>query len=224
METWIIISLIAFSIVTTVAIIVVVQHLEKKRREALENFANELSLDFFPDGHAELESEISGFGLFNQGHSRKIYNVILGETEIAKIALVDYRFTTGSGKNQQTHNQTVVVMESDQLQIPAFTLRPESLFDWFGSMMGFQDIDFDNHPEFSKMFVLKGPDEEAIRKFFDQELLDFFAGKKGISFEAVPGKFIYFRGGKRTKPEEMRDYLTEGYGVYQAFMERLERG
>lgn len=225
MEIWtfIILGIIGF---LGVALLIhfVTQHYEKVRREALENFAQELSLDFHPLGHPPLLEKIQDFKLFNSGHSRKMTNLILGETDVLNVAIFDYRYTTGSGKNQQTHYQTVVAMEAPDLQIPSFTLRPESLFDWFGSVLGLQDIDFDDHPEFSNAFVLKSENETAVRNFFDRELLDFFAERKGITFEGGPGKFIYFKGGKTTKPEEMRSYLEEGYSVYSAFVARMNRG
>ena len=224
METWITITLsVIGGLVLVIGILAIARHLEKVRREALEKFASELSLDFHPFGHDELNAQIQGFKLFNSGHSRKMTNVIIGETDLVKVAIFDYRYTTGSGKNSHTHHQTVVSMESPNLEIPSFTLRPESLFDWFGSVMGFQDIDFDEHPKFSKMFVLKGENVEAIRNFFDMEILDFFAERKGITFEGFPGQFIYFKGGRTTKPEDMRSYLEEGYSVYAAFMARLQR-
>lgn len=224
MESWVVITLVVIGIIVFLVIVfAIIKHLEKVRREALEKFATELSLDFHPFGHDELHSKVQGFKLFNSGHSRKMTNVILGETDLVNVAIFDYRYTTGSGKHQHTHHQTVVSMESKSLDIPSFTMRPESLLDWFGSALGFQDIDFDEHPQFSKMFVLKGENEAAIRNFFDMEILDFFAERKGITFEGFPGQFIYFKGGRTTKPDDMRTYLEEGYSVYAAFMARLER-
>ena len=224
MEDWVIAIIVFGGIVLLVGgIIVLGKHFEKIRREALEKFASELSLDFYPSGHDELHSILQSFKLFNKGHSRKMTNVIMGETEIVNVAMFDYSYTTGSGKHQSTASQTIVAMESKDLGIPSFTMRPEHLFDWVGSALGFQDIDFDDHPNFSKTFVLKGEEETTVREFFDNELLDFFAEKKGITFEGSPGRFIYFKGGRKTKIEDMRAYLEEGYSVYSAFMQRLSR-
>jgi hypothetical protein len=207
-----------------VAIILLSVHFDKKRSQAMAAAADELGLAFFLTGHSELQEKLQRFNLFTTGHSRNLKNVILGETDVASIAIFDYRYTTGSGKNQQTFDQTVVAMESEALKIPSFALRPESVFDIVGSALGFQDIDFADHPQFSKSFVLKGQNEEAIRRFFDVQLLDFFAERKGICFECSPGLFIYYRSRKKKKAEELRDYLGEGYSVYTAFMDRLSRG
>jgi hypothetical protein len=193
---------------------------EKKRTESLKDFADELGLDFFPKGREDVLAKVQQFKLFSTGHSRKMKNLILGTTEIASIAIFDYQYTTGSGKNSSTHSQTVVSMQSSALTIPDFTLRPEG---WFGSALGFQDIDFDNHPEFSKLFVLKGENEASVREFFDDQILDFFVQRKGITFEGASGVFVYCRRRTRTSVQDIRKYLEEGYAVYSGFMERLSR-
>ena len=239
----IVMAIILFVAGLITGIILLVRHQEKVRREALQEFADSLGLEFHAKGHSKIQSRIAGFKLFNQGDSRKMKNVICGETEVVNVAIFDYQYSTGAGNSRSTHSQTVVAMEARELEIPAFTMRPEHFFDRLGSMLGFQDIDFEDHPEFSKMFVLKGENETQIRDFFDRPLLDFFATRKGISFEGTAspgekaeefspaigqqertGRFIYFKGGKPVKPEELRDLLNQGYSVYAAFMERLQRG
>ena len=115
-----------------------------------------------------------------------------------------------------------VAMESDSLRLPNFKMRPEHFFDKVGAAMGFQDIDFDEHPEFSKSFVLQGEDEQAIRAFFDTEMLEFLAQRKGSYIESAPGVFIYLRGGRK-KPAQLREFIDEGYAVYGAFAERMSR-
>ena len=55
-------------------------------------------------------------------------------------------------------------------QVPRFALTREGLLHRVGAALGFQDIDFDEDPEFSKRFVLKGDDEHAIREIFADDL------------------------------------------------------
>ena len=101
-------------------------------------------------------------------------------------------------------------------------MRPENLFDKIGAAIGFEDIDFDDHPEFSKAFILKGKNEEAIRHFFDAEMLELFTERQGIYVESAPGVFIYLKGGRK-KPEQIREFMNDGYAVYAAFAERMSR-
>jgi hypothetical protein len=206
-----------------IGLVVWALHTEKKRVAAMREFAEGLSLEFFESSPEELATKLVRFQLFNNGRNRITKNVILGKTDIASIAIFDYQYTTGSGKNQSTFNQTVVAMESESLKLPNFTMRPENFFDRVGSALGFQDIDFDNHSRFSELFVLKGGDETAIREFFDTKILDFFADRPGICFEGGNEMFIYYRGGKRQAVDGLRSYLEEGYSTYQAFVERASR-
>ena len=101
-------------------------------------------------------------------------------------------------------------------------MRPEGMFDKIGSALGFQDIDFDNHPEFSNSFVLQGSNEEDIRKYFTQSVLDFFAAKPGISVEAQNGTLFFYRTRKRIQPHEIKDNLAQAYEVFGMMVDHAE--
>jgi hypothetical protein len=203
-------------------IIWLVLHLERKRTEALTAVASTIGLEFSPEKDDQLLQTMQVFSLFNKGHSRKMKNVMKAETEIASLAVFDYQYTTGGGNSAQVHSHTVVAMESDSLRLPNFKMRPEHFFDKVGAAMGLQDIDFSSHPEFSASFVLQGEDEQAIRGFFDREMLEFFAQRKGSYIESAPGVFIYLRGGRK-KPAQLREFIDEGYAVYAGFAQRMAR-
>jgi len=219
---------IAIAIIAGVAFILavafsIVHHIEKKRTAALIAVASELGLEFSATKDDKLLEGMQIFSLFNRGHSRKMKNVMKAETETANLTIFDYLYTTGGGNSSRTHAQTVVAMESEALNIPNIKLRPEGFFDRVGSALGFQDIDFESHAEFSKSFVLQGQDEGAVRAFFDTELLDFFTEKQGSYVESVPGVFIFFRGGGRRKPQQIREIMDEGFAVYTALTQRMTR-
>ena len=223
MEFAIPIAMIAGVAVLIGVIIWTVHYFEKKRTAALSDAASEIGLEFSADKDEDLLERMQVFSLFNRGHSRKMKNVLKAETETAKLTIFDYLYTTGGGNSSQTHAQSVVAMESASLNMPNIKMRPEGFFDRIGSALGYQDIDFDSHAEFSKSFVLQGQDEGAVREFFDNELLDFFTGVKGICVESAPGVFIFFRGGGRRKPEQIRELMDEGFEVYNALTQRMTR-
>ena len=197
-------------------------YFERKRTEALEAVAKEHQLTFSADADERLLQRMQIFDLFNKGRNKRMKNVMKAETEIASMSIFDYSYITGGGKHTQHHLFTIVAMESNSLELPSFSLRPEGFFDKIGAMFGFQDINFDENPEFSRSFVLKGENEAAIRSFFDNEMLDLFTQRKGISVECCPGLFIYMQGG-RQRPEQIRDFMNDGFGLYSAFVERQNR-
>ena len=74
--------------------------------------------------------------------------------------------------------------------------------------------------------MLKSDAEDDTRKFFDQELLDFFSEHPGICFEMTAGMFLLYRKHQLLKPahaDSYRDFLGDGYLMFQALKDRLAR-
>ncbi len=92
-------------------------------------------------------------------------------------------------------------------------MRQQGFFDKFGKALGFQDIDFTSHPKFSKMFVLQGPNEEVVRKFFTPSLLEFFETQDNVSVAGGFGRVMMYNGRKLLPPEEVKDALAKAYEV-----------
>ena len=113
------------------------------------------------------------------------------------MTIFDYQYTTGGGNNSQTHRLTVVAMESDGLRVPSFQMWPEGFWSRVGSMFGMQDIDFDDSPEFSEAYVLKGEEEAAVRECFTPERRQFFAENQGHKLEAAEGVLVVFDSRKK---------------------------
>ena len=186
----------------------------KKRTAAFKEQADQMGLRFVDDPSGTAYRQFEKFKLFNRGRSRRMTNLVEGDSGDVKISIFDYRYTTGSGKNSTTHNQTIIALQSQQLRCPEFTMRPEGFFDKIGSAIGFKDINFDTHPEFSKLFVLKGPDEAAIRDFFAPTVLEFFERQPKISLEASNDTMFFYRNRTRRKPEELKDLLAQAYEAF----------
>jgi hypothetical protein len=203
-----------------VAFILVIAHwVEKKRTETLELTAGHLGLSFSPKEGGELMAELAGFQLFRSGHGRKLSNVIAGDTGELQLAIFDYQYTTGSGKSQHTHKQTVAAVRSARLHLPTFYLRPETVFDRIGSVLGMQDIDFETHPAFSSKYVLKAEDEAAVRQRFTPAVLAFLESQSGITVEGGGDRLILFQAGKRCKPDQIRDWMQRAYEFFGAFVD-----
>ena len=204
------------------AIIVYARHAAKKRREAIIEHAEVMGLTFFPDGDPNLLERLSLFKLFNQGHGRKMMNLIQGDSGEVKIAIFDYQYTTGGGKNQQTHLQSIVALQSYKLLCPDFTMRPERMFDKLGAVLGLQDIDFKSNPAFSTMYLLKGDDEQQIRDFFDDGILSVMEKKQKLCVEAVPKKMIVYYANRPPRADQLKSLFAEALEIYSVFDERAK--
>ena len=216
----VVLVLVGIAAVAT-GVIAYAKYADKKRKEELQKLADEMGLDFHPAGSVELQTELAPFNLFNSGRSKRLTKLIRGESDEVTISIFDYQYTTGSGKHSHTHYQTVAALQSPTIQIPDFTMRPENFMDKIGGMIGLQDIDFESHPKFSKMFVLKSSSEAAIRKLFNKAILEFFEGKEKLCVEANYGAVIIYRSGRFIKPSQIKEFLGEAYEVYGAIVDNL---
>lgn len=184
---------------------------QQKRKEAWQQVAEELGLPFVDKSNGVLGT-CSSFKTFNRGHSRSFYNAIQGDAGDTRITIGDYQFTTGSGKNRTTHVHTMCVLESVSLCTPHCYLRPErAMLDKLGAMLGGQDINFEEDPEFSNAYVLQGDTEAAVRELFDEEIRSWFAERRSERFHfETRSNLLVFHYGKKRKPEEA------GYLMQQA--------
>jgi hypothetical protein len=201
-----------------IAVIFITSRLEKKRTEALDRTAKQMGLTFYPRGDGSTLASLSGFHLFSQGHAKRIQNLMQGEANHMEVQVFAYQYTTGSGKNSHTSMQTVICFRSTKLDLPEFSLRPENILHKIGSLFGYQDIDFDTHPDFSKHYLLRGSDEEAIHSRFHEEILSFFDEHRGLCTEGRGKQLIFYRTAKQVKPEDIRSFMEEGFKVVQLFM------
>lgn len=193
---------------------------ERKRTDALHKLAKEMSLEFHETGDVTQIGLLAVFDLFAKGHSRTYSNLMLGPSAQVTMAAFDYRYTTGSGKHQSTHHQTVLSFKSDHLHLPQFTLRPENLFDKLGEIIGFRDIDFRDYPEFSRRYLLRGNDEEAVRDTFGEGVIRFFERHNVLCAEGSGDQLIVYRADQRLEPEELKKMLTETFELYKLLTER----
>ena len=199
---------------------------EKKRTEAIAQVAQELNLEFTAhplDWTSYLKMD---FDLFQKGRSRIVSNLIEGRSHGTKVSIFDYRYKhsssrqTNSGsltvqkKSEAYQQQTVVLIGSDQLDLPTFSLYPETIFHWLANVVGFQDINFEDYPTFSKRYRLVGQDEPAIRERFQPEVLTYFEERTPLTVEARPHRLLIYRAGKRVKPQQIPELLEEAFGVH----------
>jgi hypothetical protein len=181
---------------------------ERERTEQLRAVAAQLAWNFADQAPLNMIAGLERFTLFNQGHYKAIKNFMYGEANRVKAAVFDYTYVTGSGKNRQTHHQSVVYLEPANLNVPYFSLRPEGFITKIFQAFGYQDIDFGQRPEFSKQYLLRGQDEPAIRQIFNDGLLSFFESYSGSCVDGGGNQLFVFRAGRRFQPQEIQSQLA----------------
>jgi hypothetical protein len=204
----------------TLLIIWLVIWTERRRREAVEVVAGTLGLHYSrkdPDG---LPGSLTDFHLFSQGHRKRAENILTGSAHGIELSIFDYRYTKGAGKNSHTRQQTVIMLESGSMQLPRFVLRPANLFHRIGKTFGHSDIDFDNQPEFSGAYLLRGDGEREIRRLFTGSPISYFKKHLKLCVEGSGRQLIFYRSGKRVDPDNIKEFLEQGIKVFGLFVKK----
>lgn len=195
----------------------------RKRTERFQQVAQDLKLTFIPQ--RDTPNRLQRFHLVSRGDCRgEIRNMIQGKIDDAVMGMFDYHYwiTDSRGENSSTtdYEQSVIYFRSRMLNLPHFDMRPEGLSHKIGSAFGYQDIDFQAHPHFSKKYLLRGDDESRIRDLFNDEVLTLLETQNRISVEAYGDQFILYRAKKRIRPDAVQLFMQEGTRLLALFRRR----
>jgi hypothetical protein len=182
-----------------------------RRQQQLKNLAAENGWTY----RSEMDwdnSSLQNFLFFNHRPLEYKENVINGTFEDLDVRweIADITFDEGALSATEVYHSTVEVMHLP-FSLPTFTLEKEGkldkVFDIVRRFVGRIDIDFEEYPDFSKHFLLEGPDEEAIRKLFRPSLLQFLQENEIYHIESAENKLLIFRKLRLSKTEEVSKML-----------------
>lgn len=194
--------------------------LNHRRIAALQTKAEQLGFRFESAGDRSLVHRLAGFDLTAEYRSfgnRPVTNVLHREEGQRQIAIFDYRMRKQHSSNNPI-TMTVLLLESETLDLPAFTARPESLFHKLGSVFGGEDIDFPEHPEFSRKYLLRGQDEEQVRQIMTDEVIRTFekhagVGISGISVEGRGRRLLVYHSLRTVGASRLREFVEAGLQI-----------
>lgn len=188
------------------------------RAEQLDRVAFDLGMNFSPEDEWGLINYLEDFKLFRRGMRRRISNILHRQDNMLKLDLYvfDYRFTVSTGKSARVIRQTVFFVQSKELALPIFRMRPENLFHRVGEYLGLQDIDFEEHPAFSRNYRLHGPDEDYIRASVNEPFFAFFSVEKKWFLEGINYYMVFYRKGKLLEPKQIKEFYRKGMKVYRS--------
>ena len=216
------IPLVIISLILVGLLILRAQKLSEQRLKKLKDFAEQMGMEFSAKGDSALLESLSAFDLFSQS-GVKITNVLHGDSEQLgygedfEVRILEHIYSSG----ESTISQTVICFRSPQLSLPDFSMRPEHFFHKIGSVLGYQDIDFESHPtavEFSKKYLLRGKDEQKIRALFTDTVLTFFSvDRDKVWLEGSGDQLISYRWCQLIEPEDIPAFMKEGFEVFRLF-------
>lgn len=198
--------------IVVVCIILALQA-QKKRREAMVQVAQTLGLTYLEQDSDYKDSEYNNIKLFNEGHSRKAYNVIGGKKENYGVDIFDYKYVTGSGKNRHIHYYSVCILIIPQ-RFKSLYVRRENFLDKIAGAIGFDDIDFESK-EFSSRYYVKSDDRKFAYDIIHPQMIEFLLRIPQVPFIEINGRHLAFYVSGKIKPEAYIGLYDFGRQFYQ---------
>lgn len=163
-----------------------------KRQSTIEGFAEDYGLNYIADKQRETHF-LDYFLFFKTKKIHYVYNE-LSEKNLA-IKLFDIEFSEGEFIAKEVVRSTMLYIQLDK-NIPEFTLDREGFLERVYAFAGFKDIPIQDHSDFSKRFYLLGEDLEAIKSFFNDDIIHFFESNPYYHIESN-GKALLVFGKER---------------------------
>jgi hypothetical protein len=181
-------------------ILIYIRYQDKVKKKSIKKLVTENNfnfediyslLDFFGGrideiflGFKQVDLTNTSIGLFLKGWNRKVGYVFSVPFNNNKIFFFDYAYDKSfSWKISSTHILSVAMFKSNNSVSP-FYLRPEKFIDKIVAFAGYDDMDFENKPLFSKKYYLKSKDEIAARNLFSDTVIEFFENHPGYYAES----------------------------------------
>jgi carbonic anhydrase len=224
MVLWILAGVVVFVAGIVWAAHTITKRQKRERAESVQAAAERLGWSFRDEVPYDSIPDLGRFELFNKGGSRKIRNVMASPRGDPRVVVFDFSYYVSSGNSGQTIRQTVFYASSDTFRIPSFSLRPENFFHKVAGIFGYQDINFDRRPEFSRMFLLRGEDEPAIRELFEAGAAERFERRPGACAAGMGHELLLWHHGKVVDGEELDAWIRESYELAGSFGRVEERG
>lgn len=192
--------------------------LEKRRREDLIRLAQELGLELSWQLMPGDQNRFDRFVLSKKGYRRKSGICLTAETDQTRMTIFDFDFETGQGKNKEIAHFVFTMCIDSQLQAPQLSLRPSTWGARLAEFVGRRDIDFPEDPEFSKTFVLRGPDEEAIKRFFTPSRRRAMLAYPEQNLEICDNTILIVRRNTRLDAKMVKSYMNETLRITRALV------
>ncbi len=104
-----------------------------------------------------------------------------------------YQYTTGSGKNRQTHYFTVASVDMP-MWMPNLSVSLEGFFDMVGKFFGGQDIQLESH-DFNEKFRIVGSSEKVAHDILHPQMMEWFMHVVPPGFQMHGNKVVLWRNG-----------------------------
>ncbi len=154
--------------------------------------------------------DVETWRFYNLSIRRKITaieNILSIHQDNIEIQVADMHTLEGAQTTSDSEKITVAKI-SGLNNVPRFFMHKTDFLDRIKESLGNEDIDFEKFPEFSDKYVLRSDeDEKIVRKFFKDELLEFFTASNNVSFAGNGKDLVFYLKVNLLKTEELKELI-----------------
>ena len=135
------------------------------------------------------------------------------------VSLLDLHVREEVNETYRDIQQTALLLEQDDLDLPDFTLRPKpkGLAGQLMKLMGNMSLEFDDSPDFSSAYMLQGWVEPTVRALFIKPIRDHFAKDHKWSVCGRGKRLVIFQRGKVTNQGQQDPFIKEALEILALF-------
>lgn len=143
-------------------------------------------------------------------------NIISGYDDFGKFEISDVTLTVGARQAGTDSIVTMLHVSDLDVNIPDFALEPEHLLTKLSELSEGRDIDFSNHPDFSRQYYLRAQHEDQVRGFFSEQLIGFLESHDALHVESHKSKLLIYLKREQLTPAEINQVLEFAKGFLRA--------
>ncbi|MFA5206671.1 MAG: hypothetical protein WC708_19905 [Lentisphaeria bacterium] len=168
-----------------------------------------------------IESRYGAFAALARGHSRGAANVFNGARHGRPVVCFDYRYKTGSGKNESTHSFSAALISMGWV-FPHLLVRPENFLDKVAEFVGMDDIDFES-AEFSRKFFVKSDNRKFAFDLFHARAMEYLLAQPAPYTLEFSGEAMLITNDRSWDPAGFAAAVAHVEGLLDLMPEYLRR-
>ena len=172
------------------------------RQLELRKFAENNEWSFFPQKN-KISVKFKDFPIQNGNKIPYEENLLGKYNEVGKLEASDITVQEGARQSQNEIHITILQVSETNVIVPDFALEPEGLLSKLFEGISGKDIDFANHPIFSKKYYLRGANETHVRNFFNESLIQFLENREEMHVECHRNRLIFYKKRDLLEPSEI---------------------
>ena len=162
--------------------------LDDHRTDEIKSKAALLNMNYSEKDEYGILNQLKEFKLIKD-HGGEIYNVLSNHDPISKHYFFDYKYTVST----------------------------EEFYDKFLTWLGFPDINFESHTEFSHKYKLTGEYKDVIKYYFHKDILDLLSSHALFHMEGMNYYLILYHHNHLLPSKMIPSFVHLSTLIYELF-------